>query len=292
MTEGYKSTHTPKALYDAYRNLTVVLPDQQLLYFVDIREYRNFGLPNSEFSCVAGVKHGYERLARAVVKNGKKVGPHRYKLFLLRRVAGPPPIDDSISGLSAVAPQGLVAGESIIVNTTDLLRVFVGKGSPDEIQLALRLAVYFGHVQPTLGALQAYCNDYIGLDCSGFTGVYYGSPYRGKSSVEYRTAGRAVTEITGLAQGCCIVWLNTNHISVIDSVVQTYDEKGVQNGVECMVAEATAAKMEIDDPNDGLNYSKYTIVKRSKGGWHVTRRIIRKDELKDTNPTVTIRSLN
>ena len=177
-----------------------------------------------------------------------------------------------------------------MVHTTDLLRVFVGKGSPDEIQLALRLAIYYGLVQPTLGALQTYCNDYIGLDCSGFTGVYYGPPFRGKSSVEYRKAGQAVDDLNSIVPGCAIVWLNTNHIAIVDSIVQPYEEKGALIGVECMVAEATGAQLSLDDPNDGLNYSSYTILKKKKG-WDVTRRIVRGSELRDTNPTVTIRSL-
>src|SRR5689334_6459679 len=109
MTHGYRSTHTPKALYDAYRNLTVELPDQQLLYFVDIREYRNYGLPKSEYSCVAGVK-AFDKLQKAIVKDGKKMGPYRFELALLRHVVGPPPIDDSLPGWG-----GGVAAEKLIV---------------------------------------------------------------------------------------------------------------------------------------------------------------------------------
>ncbi|MFN7936390.1 MAG: hypothetical protein U0R19_23885 [Bryobacteraceae bacterium] len=284
MTQGYRSTHTPKALYDAYRTLTVELPDQQLLYFVDIREYRNYGLPKSEYSCLAGVE-AFNKLHRAIAKDGKKAGPHRYNLTLLRRVAGPPPVDESLAGWG-----GGVAGEKLLVHTTDLMLPYIGKGAPDEIQLALRLAVYYGLVKPTLGDLQAYCNEFIGLDCSGFTGVYYGPPYRGKSSVAYRTLGKEVKELADIEQGCAIVFLKTNHISVIDSVYRDYVVNGKKVAVECMVAEATAAKMEMEDPNDGLNYSSYTILKKPKG-WDVTRRIIKGEELKDTNPTVTIRKL-
>lgn len=265
MTEGYRGTHSPKALYDAYRSLSVEMPDKQQVFFVDVREYRNYGLPESDYSCVAGVEEGYNRLHRAVVRHGRKAGAHRYQLTLGN-------------------------GERLLVHTTDLLRVYIGKGSPDEIQMALRLAVEYKLVRPTLGALQSYCDKYIGLDCSGFTGVYYGPPYRGKRSTDYRTAGREVKELSELVPGCAIVWLRTNHLSIIDSVYRHYVVNDEQVAVECMVAEATAARMEVDDPNDGLNYSSYTILKEAKG-WYVTRRVMRRKQLRETHPAVTIRDL-
>jgi hypothetical protein len=48
---------------------------------------------------------------------------------------------------------------------------FYGKGSPEEVQVVLQLAVRFGLVKRE--GLEKYCkDDHIGLDCSGFVGNY------------------------------------------------------------------------------------------------------------------------
>lgn len=48
---------------------------------------------------------------------------------------------------------------------------FYGKGSPEEVQVVLQLAVRFGALTPE--QLQPYCdNGNIGLDCNGFVGNY------------------------------------------------------------------------------------------------------------------------
>ena len=58
--------------------------------------------------------------------------------------------------------------EEVGKNFTD---PFYGKGSPEEVQVVLQLAVRFGALLPE--QLQAYCdNGNIGLDCNGFVGNY------------------------------------------------------------------------------------------------------------------------
>ena len=52
-----------------------------------------------------------------------------------------------------------------------LLRPFIGKGSPEEVQVALQLAVRYGLTSEA--NLQQYADDSrIGLDCNGFVGNY------------------------------------------------------------------------------------------------------------------------
>ncbi len=52
-----------------------------------------------------------------------------------------------------------------------ILNPFIGKGSPEEIQAVLQLAVRYGLADKD--ALQQYCDDtFIGLDCNGFVGNY------------------------------------------------------------------------------------------------------------------------
>ncbi|MEP6901129.1 MAG: hypothetical protein ABJA66_05225 [Actinomycetota bacterium] len=50
-------------------------------------------------------------------------------------------------------------------------RAIWGKGSPEEVQITLQLAVRFGLITPD--RLRAYCDSgKIGLDCNGFVGTY------------------------------------------------------------------------------------------------------------------------
>jgi hypothetical protein len=52
----------------------------------------------------------------------------------------------------------------------NLYRPFIGKGSPEECQLVLQLALIVGGVQPN--QLQKWADDNLGLDCNGFVGNY------------------------------------------------------------------------------------------------------------------------
>jgi hypothetical protein len=56
-----------------------------------------------------------------------------------------------------------------------LLRPFVGKGSPEENQVVLQLAVRYGLA--TKETMQNYADDHLGLDCNGFVGNYIRQVY-------------------------------------------------------------------------------------------------------------------
>jgi hypothetical protein len=51
-----------------------------------------------------------------------------------------------------------------------VVRPFYGKGSPEDYQIVLQLAVLLGVVSKS--GLQGYANDNLGLDCNGFVGNY------------------------------------------------------------------------------------------------------------------------
>lgn len=52
-------------------------------------------------------------------------------------------------------------------------RVFEGKGSPSEIKTLLEAALISEEVPDDTDSLQAFCDENIGLDCSGFVNAYF-----------------------------------------------------------------------------------------------------------------------
>jgi hypothetical protein len=57
------------------------------------------------------------------------------------------------------------------LNRHDIQMVFAGKGSPSQIRDILWLASRYRRTNPSL---RFYCERYIGLDCNGFAGNYWG----------------------------------------------------------------------------------------------------------------------
>lgn len=50
---------------------------------------------------------------------------------------------------------------------------FYGKGSPEDVQVTLQLAIRLGIIEAKQESIQAYCStDHLGLDCNGFIGNY------------------------------------------------------------------------------------------------------------------------
>ena len=74
------------------------------------------------------------------------------------KVKYPPPLQFTIDGLT--------------INRLELQRVFSGKGSPDNIRTAVRLASRYKRTDAKTA--DKYCNSFIGLDCNGFAGNFWG----------------------------------------------------------------------------------------------------------------------
>jgi hypothetical protein len=283
----FRAKGTPKALHDLYRCLSVSMPNRTLIYGIDIHNYKNAASANPDFAANAAVSHGYEPLRKAIKKYGKKISTYRYQIQEYHPAIA---FSDEIEGPPHKHGQAMIGTEEV-VDLTGVLLVFLGKGSPEQIARALQLAVYFELIEAALPAIQLYCNRNIGLDCSGFTGVYYGDPYYGKGSTGYRTLGTEVTRLEDVRQGSVMVWLNTNHIAVIDQVLPGGDGASPLKTLECMVAESTGSHMTDAGPLNGLNYTQYIFEKKASG-FYVTRSVIgKKGTLVQQHPNVTIRNL-
>lgn len=268
-----------------YRNLTV----NQVTggpVTVDIHEYRNaqdvFDKRNTDndptndvdnmredFDAGAGWKDGWGPLRSKIARHGKKLGPNLYSLqFPLPTKANPTPVITSTE----------------TANTAQLASVFTGKGSPENIAQALRLALAFGLV--TTGGLQKYCDDYIGLDCNGYVGNYLVSegctivgPSTPANAYAFVKEPYRVSTLEDVKYQSVLTWKNTGHVAIVDFnfgpvyVPPKYDTYIIR----CMVCESTGARLVPGDIHtDGLNYTLYEIhppqsgkvfrVKRGIGG--------------------------
>jgi hypothetical protein len=80
--------------------------------------------------------------------------------------------------LKATAHNGFVLQELNCTKPDDIrmhiVRPFYGKGSPEDCQIVLQLAMRFGLANQ--GSLQTYADNNLGLDCNGFVGnwLWYG----------------------------------------------------------------------------------------------------------------------
>src|ERR1017187_4637434 len=229
---------TPYELYQTYRNLSVDLHDGRTIYGLDIHKYRN----NSNSGGISGTGAGhaaYEKLKAKVAKAGKKEKLGGYVLD-----------ETDEEGASACLMFRKIERVRVF---PDLWRVFVGKGSPEEIRQALRLAVFFKLVASDKGALQSYCDDNIGLDCSGFAGNLYGGEWVEKGADYFRDHGTEVRKLEDIRANDAICCVDTNHIVVIDRVYPA--NKCLTKGdpvLQSMAAESTGAQMLPNGPNNGI----------------------------------------
>lgn len=271
-----------------YRNLSVKLVDGASLLGIDVHEYRNaqdvFDPRNTDndktndvdnmpadLDAGPGWNTAWAALRAKIAKHGKHVGTNKYRLQF------PLPTKDN--------PTPAVTADEI-VNTAELAQAFIGKGSPEIIALALRLALAFKLVDATVAAVQSYCDAYVGLDCNGYVGNYLklkGSSLVGPSTSAnpsgFMPPDRRISKLSDVKADSVLCWKTAGHVAIVDVnlgpvlVPPKYNTEMLR----CMVCESTGARrIDGDVHTDGLNYTLYEIhppgadkvfkVKRGLGG--------------------------
>jgi hypothetical protein len=151
----------------------------------------------------------------------------------------------------------------------------MGKGAPADYALALEWAVYSKKISKiNQAALQIYCDEHLGIDCSGFvTNYLIAAGKRAYSrdllwltpATDYFTAGQPVNDPTQVRQGDLLVWMTGNSVKNDPghvAVVESYAPASMVGG-NMRVVEATGA----DGANPKLLDSMYTVEKIiPKGG--------------------------
>lgn len=264
---------TPGGLYNEYRHLSVDLLEGRVLMGIDVHEYRNHEL-GGEFSTAHGVE-AYNALLQKVQKHCKKIGQGKYQF---------------VHQESNVYNGYVVTYAKVHVITTwpDLMRPYIGKGTPDDIRMVLRLAVHYNLLTSTVAEIQKFCDRNIGIDCSGFASAYYGGQWMGKGATHYRDNAAKLTKLEDVRSGDSIVWQNGVHIALIDKITSEEKTSGITYSLGCSVAESTGDHMLTGGPSDGLNYTEYYLLFDGPGKFKAMRSLVKKGEDDFYSPKVYV----
>ncbi len=138
-------------------------------------------------------------------------------------------------------------------NREQIQNAAMGKGAPRDYELALEWAVISQKIRnPSESTIQTFCDDRLGIDCSGFVTNYLiangkkadtATVRRNTSAASYYSASKAVNDPTAVRQGDLLVWMTGNtvkrgpgHVAVVES----YRAQSVEGG-NMRVVEATGA---------------------------------------------------
>ena len=126
--------------------------------------------------------------------------------------------------------------------------VHSGKGSPEEIAIALHLVSRYKlydkiYATDPAAGVRDYCDRYIGLDCNGFVGNY--ARAIGKAKVPNTPIGSYApdkarrTRIEDVQANDVLVWPDFGHIAVIHSIEQLSTGPDGKPARDCVVVEST-----------------------------------------------------
>jgi hypothetical protein len=170
------------------------------------------------------------------------------KYFMMDWAAGTEEMQDY-----TVVTQGSANDTWFKANKERIRTAAMGKGAPQDYQLALEWAVRSRKIATVNQAtLQTYCDDHLGIDCSGFvtnylcaTGkkTYSSNTVRNTSAASYYNAAAAVNDSARVRAGDLLVWMSGNsvktdpgHIAVVESYIPQ-----TRVGGNMRVVEATGA---------------------------------------------------
>ncbi|MGK2927541.1 MAG: hypothetical protein ACSLE2_18160 [Lysobacterales bacterium] len=119
-------------------------------------------------------------------------------------------------------------------NKNRIRNAAMGKGAPQDYELALEWAVRSGRISDVGAAgLQSYCDDHLGIDCSGFVTnyliacgkkAYSDNTVRNTGAASYYNVTRSVNDPLDIRHGDLLVWMSGNavkrnpgHVAVVES---------------------------------------------------------------------------
>jgi hypothetical protein len=171
----------------------------------------------------------------------------------------------------------------------------MGKGAPQDYVLALEWAVRSGKIRNvTQATIQTYCDEHLGIDCSGFVTnyliacgkkAYSNQTVRNTGAASYFNPAKTVNDSTNVRQGDLLVWMNGNavkqspgHIAVVESYVPQCMSGGNMRVVEATGAAGANPKLldsmysveRIIDKGNGVPAMTFVVKRHGTSGDRVT----------------------
>jgi len=138
-------------------------------------------------------------------------------------------------------------------NKENIRTAAMGKGAPRDYELALEWAVRSGKIPVvTQASLQTYCDEHLGIDCSGFVTNYLVAcgkrtysiqTMRNTSAQSYFNPFTAVNDTADIRPGSILVWMKGNSVRTNPghvAVVESFSPQSNVGGNMCVV-EATGS---------------------------------------------------
>lgn len=205
------------------------------------------------------------------------------KYFMMDWKAG----TEEMKDYSAVTGGGSKSNDFWQANKERIRTAAMGKGSPRDYELALEWAVRSGKIaNPNQATIQTYCDEHLGIDCSGYATNYLianglktdsDTTRRNTNAASYYNAAKAVNDSTAVRQGDLLVWMRGNavktgpgHIAVVESYVAQ-----CRPGGNMRVCEATGASGANPKLIDSM-YSVESIIDKGKNGAPVMMLVVRR----------------
>lgn len=193
--------------------------------------------------------------------------------FMMNWTAG----TEEFRDYTAVTSGGERTNEWYMTHREAIRTAAMGKGAPEHYERALEWAIRSGKIlNPSQATVQQFCDEHLGIDCSGFVTNYLiaigkkpdnHTTRRNTNARMYYNAPRAVNSSTDVCPGDLLVWMteqnavktNPGHIAV----VQTYTAASRVGG-NMRVVEATGAAGATPKLLDSM-YSVEQIIDRGRG---------------------------
>ena len=170
----------------------------------------------------------------------------------------------------------------------------MGKGSPTDYERALEWAIVSGKIaSPTQANIQTFCDNRLGIDCSGFVTNYLiacgkkantPTTARNTNAASYFSAANAVNDPGTVRQSDLLVWMTGNsvkrspgHIAVVQSYVAQSRPGGNMRICEATGAAGANPKLldsmyeveEILDPGRGRQTMIFVVKRHGRSGSRV-----------------------
>lgn len=158
----------PESLQLAYYNITAHTPTGVAIGPIKIHKYRNTSHSDVDTSADAGLD----------LKN-KIIGALRDRY---KKITGSIQKGEIISIDSTKQSEWFEGLRNRDIDKTAIVRAFSGKGSLQDIELALDAGLATGKIKPNLIDIQKVCDVGIGLDCNGFVGNF--TKYQGMMAAD------------------------------------------------------------------------------------------------------------